>query len=208
MPQATGCNPLAGQCSAFTSNLADSDVNSSGDGGAIYANGSPLTVNYSYLHRNSAYRGGAIYQEGAGAVGQINNTLIYSNTSLANLGAGVRSSAGSFTMTHVTLANNVNGAGYSQGGGTGSATNSIAWGNTNAAAGIIIFGGTFTYTCNIVEGGGYGDNVNPLFVAPGAGENYHLQSRLACRRCLRHRPATRSGQQGASLQCAVRHGCL
>jgi predicted outer membrane repeat protein len=174
-PLATICNPLAQRCSNLYSNIADSDANGSGDGGAIYASAGTLTVNYSYLHRNSASRGGAIYQEGTGALGQVNNTLIYSNTSTANQGAGIRSDAGGFTMTHVTLANNVNGAGYSQGGGSSSGKNSIAWGNTNTAGGFVIQGGTFTYTCNIAQGGSYGANLNPLFAAPGAGENYHLQ---------------------------------
>ena len=172
-PQATACDPLAGQCSSFRDNKADSDANNSGDGGAIYANGGPLTVNYTYLHRNSAYRGGAIYQAGAGAVGQVNNTLIYSNTSTANQGAGIRSEAGSFTMTHVTLANNINGAGYLQSGTTGRANNSIATGNANG--GFATSGGTLTGACNIDQSGNIGTNVNPLFVAPGAGENYHLQ---------------------------------
>jgi len=135
-----------------------------------------LTVNYSYLHRNSAYRGGAIYQEGAGAVGQVNNTLIYSNTVSIPLGAGIRNAGGAFTITHATLAGNVNGARVSQGSGAARARNSIAWGNTNASAGFVILGGTFYVHLQYREGGGYGANVNPQFVAPGAGENYHLQS--------------------------------
>jgi hypothetical protein len=147
----------------------------SADGGGIMVNNAQLLMQHAILQRNVANRGGGIYQDGAGAVGQLNNTLIYSNTSLANLGAGIRSAGGVITMTHVTLANNLNGAGYSQGGGSGSASNIIAWGNVTSTAGIVIFGGTFTYTCNIVEGGGYGSDVDPLFVAPGAGEDYHVQ---------------------------------
>jgi predicted outer membrane repeat protein len=172
-PQATGCNPQLGPCSAFVSNRADSDANNSGDGGAIYASGSPLTLNYSYLHRNQAARGGAIYQAGTGAVGQINTTLIYSNTSTTNFGAGLRSEGGTVTMTHVTLANNVNGAGYSQSSTTGFAKNSIAWGNTNG--GFWITSGPLTGTCNIDQSSNVGSNVNPQFVAAGAGENYRLQ---------------------------------
>jgi len=172
-PQATGCNPQLGPCSAFVNNHADSDANNSGDGGAIYASGSPLTLTYSYLHRNQAARGGAIYQAGMGAVGQINTTLIYSNTSTTNFGAGIRSEGGTVTMTHVTLANNVNGAGYSQSSTTGFAKNSIAWGNANG--GFWIASGALTGTCNIDQSSNVGANVNPLFVGPGAGENYHLR---------------------------------
>jgi hypothetical protein len=170
-PQATVCNPLSGQCSSFYSNKADSDANSSGNGGAVYANSSPLAVNYSYLDRNSAVRGGAIYQEGAGAVGQVNNTLVFSNTSTGDMGGGIRTEAGVFTMTHVTLANSAKGAGYSISGGSGYARNSIAWGN--ASGGFHLNSGVLTGTCNIDQSGTVGTNVNPLFAAPGAGEDYH-----------------------------------
>lgn len=172
-PHATACNPLAQRCSNLYSNIADSDANNSGDGGAIYASASTLTVNYSYLHRNSGVRGGGIYQEGAGAVGQVNNTLVYSNTSTGNMGGGIRTEAGVFTMTHVTLANSANGAGYSISGGSGYARNSIAWGNANG--GFWLASGVLTGTCNIDQSGNVGANMNPQFVAPGAGENYHLR---------------------------------
>jgi len=59
----TDCDPLTKQCSSFYGNVADSDSNATGYGGAIYANGSTLDVSYTYLHRNRAARGGAIYQE-------------------------------------------------------------------------------------------------------------------------------------------------
>ncbi|HTP07026.1 MAG TPA: choice-of-anchor Q domain-containing protein, partial [Anaerolineae bacterium] len=173
-PLATACNPLVQRCSNLYSNIADSDTNSSGNGGAIYANGSSLTVNYSFLHRNSAYRGGAIYQEGAGAVGQINNTLVYSNTSTGSMGGGIRTEAGVFTMTHVTLANSPIGAGYSIAGGSGYARNSIAWGNANG--GFWLASGALTGTCNIDQSSIVGANIDPMFVAAGSGENYHLQS--------------------------------
>ena len=163
-PEATTCNPLSGQCSSFSSNKADSDANNTGNGGAVYANSSPLTVNYSYLHRNSAVRGGAIYQDGTGAVGQVNNTVVFSNTSTGDMGGGIRTEAGVFTMTHVTLANSVKGAGYSQNGTTSYISNSIAWGNS--AAGFL---GTFASSvCNLDQSGNAGSNVNPQFVASGA----------------------------------------
>jgi hypothetical protein len=57
-------------------NTADSDANSSGDGGAIYVNDSTLAINYTYLHRNNAHYGGAIYQTGSAAEGDVVNSLI------------------------------------------------------------------------------------------------------------------------------------
>jgi hypothetical protein len=141
-----------------------------GNGGAIYSNASALTVNSAYLHRNTAARGGAIYQEGAGAIGNISNTLIYSNTSLQALGAGIRNSGGAITMTHATLANNVGGAGYSPGAVQSYIYNTIIWGNSTGA-----FGALTTATCNIDQAGIAGAATNPLFVSPGAGENYRLQ---------------------------------
>ena len=168
VPQATGCNPLAGQCSAVYGNVADSDTNSSGDGGAIYTNDGVLAVSLTYLHRNSAYHGGAIYQTGTGAVGEVVNSLIYSNTVSHPLGAGIRKSSGAFTVTHATLANNPGGSGFS--GVASAAYNTIAWGNGAGGFSAAPISGS----CNIDDGGNAGPATNPQFVAPGAGEDYHL----------------------------------
>jgi hypothetical protein len=73
----------------------------------------------------------------------------------------------------VTLANNVNGAGYSQSSTTGKANDSIAWGNTNG--GFWITSGTLTGTCNIDQSSNVGSNVDPRFIASGAAEDYHLR---------------------------------
>ncbi len=142
------------------------------DGGAIYANNSSLHVSQSILRRNSAARGGAIYQDGAGGLGHIANSLVYSNTTSLALGAGIRAVGGIFTMTHATVANNTGGTGYSPGGGASSYIyNSIIWGNTLAAAGTLTVA-----TCNIDQGGMAGPATDPQFAAPGAGENYRLRS--------------------------------
>jgi predicted outer membrane repeat protein len=173
MPQSTGCDPLAGQCSALYGNVADSDTNNSGDGGAIYTNDSTLSMNYTYLHRNRARAGGAISQDGLNATAAVSNSLIYSNTSTAGLGAGIRVQSGAFTVTHVTLAYNAGASGYSlAASGSGAAHNSLAWGNDT---GFYLYGGsTFTSTCTIDQSGNAGPATNPQFVAPGAGEDYHL----------------------------------
>ncbi len=166
--QATPCNPFTGECSRFYGNVADSDGDNSGDGGAVYVNGSTLTVNHTALYRNRAYHGGAIYQTGAGATGEVANSLIYSNTVIHPLGAGIRNSNGVFSVTHTTLANNVGGAGFS--GNVGVVSNTIAWNNESggfAATPIIS-------ACTIDQSGRAGAVVDPLFVAPGAGANYHL----------------------------------
>ena len=168
--KSTACNPLSGQCSGLYGNLADSDGNTVGNGGAIFSSASNLTMNATYLHHNQATRGGGIYQEGAGAVANVTNTLIYGNTVSVALGAGIRSAAGTFNLTHSTLAYNLGGSGFS-----GTATevrNSIAWGNS-----ALGFATTpLVAACNIDDGGLAGLNLDPRFVAPGAGEDYHLLS--------------------------------
>jgi len=163
-PSATACNPRARQCSRLSANSA------SGSGGAIYANASELVVNQSYLHHNTAQSGGAIYQGGAGAAGTISNTLVYSNTSLLALGAGIRAQSGAMTIRHATLANNTGGAGYSPGAVQSYIYNTIIWGNTVAA-----FGTLTEAECNIDQGGTAGPVLDPLFISPGGGENYRLQ---------------------------------
>jgi predicted outer membrane repeat protein len=168
-PQSTACNPDATQCSQFTSNRAISSTVSNGNGGAIYNNASTLQVNNTYLHRNEAVRGGAIYQENAAARGWLSNTLVYSNTSLVSFGAGIRNGGGAMTLTHVTAANNVGGAGFSPGSAQSYVYNTIIWGNDVGA-----FGALTASSCNIDQGGTAGPATNPLFIAAGAGEDYHL----------------------------------
>ncbi len=142
------------------------------NGGAIYSNSSTLYITQSYFNDNIAARGGAIFQTGAGAQAEIENSLIHHNTSTTGLGAGIRTEDGVFTVTHVTLANNLSGAGYSQSNTVGSATNSIAWGNDNG--GFWVTSGTLTGECSLDQSGNAGPSQNPLFVN-AAGENYHLR---------------------------------
>jgi hypothetical protein len=143
-----------------------------GYGGGIYAQDSHLNVHHSQMHRNVGERGGAISQEGAGAAADLSNTLVYSNTSTAGLGAGIRSEAGSVTMTHMTLAHNISGAGYSQSNTEGLAVNSIAWGNDNG--GFWVTSGNLTGACSLDQTGNAGPNLDPQFLSPGLGEDYHL----------------------------------
>jgi len=172
-PTATACNPSLEMCSALYNNLADHDGNNSGYGGSIYGSDSTLNVEHTYFYDNSGVRGGAIFQTGGSAVAEISDSLFYNNTSTSNYGAGIRTEAGTFTVNHVTLADNQGGAGYSQSNTTvGSAINSIAWGNTNDGFGID--GGTLNGTCSIDQSGNAGTNINPQFANPGAGANYHL----------------------------------
>ncbi|HSD85767.1 MAG TPA: choice-of-anchor Q domain-containing protein, partial [Anaerolineae bacterium] len=168
-PQATVCDPLATQCSSFSNNRAISSTVNNGNGGAIYSYASALHVNNTYLQRNRAVRGGAIYQENATARSWLSNTLIYSNTSLLQVGAGIRNDNGVLTLTQVTVANNVGGAGLSGGGTANYVYNTIIWGNGNTSTPPI--GGS---GCNIDQAGHFGVNTNPLFSGAGAAENYHL----------------------------------
>lgn len=167
--RSTPCDPLTGQCSALYGNVADSDENNTGDGGAIYVSDSTLRVDQTTLHRNSATRGGAIYQAGAAASAQVANSLIYSNTVREQWGAGIRRSSGAFTVTHTTLANNLGGSGFS--GVASAAFNTIAWSNDGypgfSTAPVVA-------ECNIDDGGYAGLSADPHFVAPGPGEDYRL----------------------------------
>jgi predicted outer membrane repeat protein len=143
-----------------------------GSGGGIYAQDGTVHVNRTRMDRNTARWGGAFFQTGAASVADLHNTLIYSNTATARLGAGIRSAGGIVTMTHTTLAHNVNGAGYSQENTEGFAVNSIAWGNEHG--GFWVTSGTLSGECSLDQTENAGPALNPQFIAPGEGEDYHL----------------------------------
>ncbi len=166
-PVAAACNPLTEECGRFYGNIADSDADDDGNGGAIYTNNSAVNVGFTHMYNNRAHFGGAIYQYGSSAAAQVANTLVYSNTS--NSGA-LHRNGGAFTVTHSTLANNIVGAGFA--GIASVVSNTIAWGNT--AGGFMIT--PVITSCNIDQSGKAGLALDPQFVAPGVGENYHLQN--------------------------------
>ncbi|MDZ7832998.1 MAG: choice-of-anchor Q domain-containing protein [Desulfobacterales bacterium] len=156
-----------------TINISDAtllDNSAATHGGAIYLDAGTLNVAYTRLHGNSAARGGAIFQTGTSA-SEVSNSLIYSNTATTGFGAGIRTEGGEFTLTHVTLADNFNGAGYSQSNTEGHAANSIAWGNDEG--GFWITSGNLTGTCNIDQSGNVGSASNPRFVDAASGD-FHL----------------------------------
>jgi len=177
-PLATPCNPTVELCSALFNNVADSDTNDTGLGGAVYSNNSLLTVNHTKFYANAAYYGGAILQTGTNAVGNIANTLIYSNTVRLAFGAGIRNNSGAFTVTHTTLANNIGGAGFS--GDASAVSNTIAWGNTSA--GFTLVPGTAS--CNIDDGGNAGLNVDPRFEDAANGDFHLLSDSPAINACV------------------------
>jgi hypothetical protein len=162
-------DPLSGECSSLNNNIADSDNDDNGSGGAIYTSDSTLELTQTYLHHNSARSGGAIYQTGAGASADVSNCLIHHNTVSTALGAGIRCKSGAFKITHTTIADNIGGSGFS--GVASEAVNCIAWGNTASGFSLV----PTVHGCNIDDGGRAGDNVDPKFTAPGSGENYHLR---------------------------------
>ncbi len=164
------CDPLAGPCSALYNNIADSDADNNGDGGALFIEGSALQMNHTILHHNQAESGGAIAQIGTDAVSQIHNSLFYSNTAISAPGAGIRAGGGAVTITHSTFADHRGGAAYSQENTNTAIHTSIAWGNTGGFLGAFV-----TTTCNLDQSGNAGIALDPLFAAPGAGEDYHLQ---------------------------------
>lgn len=169
--QASACDPLSRECSALAGNVADSDANAIGSGGAIYLSDSLLTLKQTHLHHNSAYNaGGAIFQTGSSSSSAITNSLIHHNSVAIAFGAGIRRSGGDFTLSHVTITDNSGGSGFS--GIATSVSNTIAW--ESGVPGFTL--PPLIYACNIDNGGNAGPALNPLFVNPGAGQNYHLQA--------------------------------
>jgi predicted outer membrane repeat protein len=151
--------------------ISDSVIqnNSAGtNGGAIFNYGSTLNVTRTRLHHNNASVGGAIYQDGASAAAEVSNCLVHHNTVAAVSGAGIHRANGAFTLRHATIVDNVGGPGFS--GQASAVYNSIVWGNSAPGFSIV----PLIASCNIDDGGLAGLNTNPVFVASGAGENYHL----------------------------------
>jgi len=168
--QASACDPLSRECSALAGNIADSNLDNIGQGGAIYLNESLMTMSQTYLHDNVAYYGGAIFQAGSTSGSTISNSLIHHNTVAYALGAGIRRAGGTFNLVHVTITDNSGGAGFS--GQANSVSNTIAW--ESGVPGFTL--PPLIYACNIDNGGNAGPALNPMFVNPGAGQNYHLQA--------------------------------
>lgn len=168
--RATICNPLtSGPCLLLAHNQAVSSTVSNGNGGAIYAENARLTLTNAVLRHNQAVAGGALFHTGSTGQALLTNALVYSNTSLAPFGAGIRHAGGALTLTHSTLANNVGGAGFSPGAASSFVYNTLIWGNSTAA-----FGALTHAACNFDQGGTAGPATNPLFVGAGAAENYQL----------------------------------
>ena len=164
------CNPALGECSSFHHNHANSDLGTSGYGGALYLNESNLVLNANHLHHNSAYLGGAIYQTGTTSASEVTNSLLHHNSTQDSAGAAIRVNQGAFTLYHVTLADNSGAPAYSAASGSfNEINNSIAWGNTDGFSGI--FAGNL---CNIDQSANVGSNLNPLFIDASA-MDYHLR---------------------------------
>ncbi len=158
-PLASVCDPATRDCSRMVLNTA------SGDGGALYATTSDVTVGKTIFDQNTANRGGAIYLEGAGAVSEITNVLLAKNTSFQLYGAGIRATnGGTITIRHATLAHNTGGAGFSLGNSVANVYNTIIWGNTEAS-----FTPLAVAECNIDQGGTAGPAVDPQFLSTTAG---------------------------------------
>ncbi|HQY23453.1 MAG TPA: choice-of-anchor Q domain-containing protein [Thermoflexales bacterium] len=167
LPAVTGVPVFYNNSAVFSASLS-----TQGLGGAIYANDTWLSLDRAILHGNKATRGGAILQEGSKAIGWITNTLIYSNTTSASYGAGIRNTEGALTVTHSTIANNVGGGGVSTLSAVAQSYvyNNIVYGNGTSSGGDPVIA-----VCSIDQSGRYGTNTNPRFVSPGAGEDYTLQ---------------------------------
>jgi predicted outer membrane repeat protein len=168
--QASACDPLSRECSALAGNIADSNLDNIGQGGAIYLNESLMTMSQTYLHDNMAYYGGAIFQIGTSSASTISNSLIHHNTVALALGAGIRRHGGTFNLIQVTITDNTGGSGFS--GEATSASNSIAWESLYPGFSTA----PLSYACNIDNGAYAGPSIDPLFINPGVGRNYHLMS--------------------------------
>lgn len=168
--QASGCNPFLKECSAFVGNIADSNSDTYGLGGAIYLDGgSNMTMMQTYLHDNSACNGGAIYQAGDSSSSNISNCLIHHNTATVPSGAGIIKFSGEFYLSSVTITDNSGGAGFL--GQATSVNNSIAW--ESAYQGFSVT--PFSSSCSIDSSSHAGTDIDPKFVSPGDGRDYHLQ---------------------------------
>ncbi len=87
-------------------------------------------------------------------------------------GVGIRIYEGNFHGKHITLANNSGTPAFSTRGiGNIEIFNSIIWGNSDGG----FIGSYTTYGCNIDQEGNIGVVSDPLFLDPGAGDDYHLQ---------------------------------
>lgn len=181
--QASACDPLTRECSALVGNIADSNLNNNGQGGAIYLSESLMSMSQTYLHDNVAYYGGAILQIGNSSASTISNSLIHHNTVALALGAGIRRQNGTFNLIQVTITDNTGGSGFS--GEATSASNTIAWESLYPGFSIP----PLSYACNIDNGGNAGPSIDPLFINPGIGRNYHLLSQSpAVDACLTGEP--------------------
>ena len=168
--QASGCDPFLKECSAFVGNVADSDSNTYGMGGAIYLDGgSNMTMMQTYLHDNSARNGGAIYQAGDSSSSFISNCLIHHNTATVPSGAGITKFSGEFYLSSVTITDNSGGAGFL--GQATSVNNSIAWESADQGFSVT----PFSSSCSIDSSSHAGTDIDPKFVSPGDGRDYHLQ---------------------------------
>jgi len=148
-------------------------ANTAQDGGGVYVSDSSVKAERVRVVGNLAVRGGGLYQAGALAVTEMGNALFHGNTATGGFGGGVRSTAGVVTLTHVTLADNLQAAGYSQSSTEGYAHNSVAWGNENG--GFWVTSGTLDGVCSLDQSNNAGPALNPLFVDAG-GHDYHLQA--------------------------------
>lgn len=130
-----------------------------------------------------AYYGGAILQIGNSSASTISNSLIHHNTVALALGAGIRRQNGTFNLIQVTITDNTGGSGFS--GEATSASNTIAWESLYPGFSIP----PLSYACNIDNGGNAGPSIDPLFINPGIGRNYHLLSQSpAVDACLTGEP--------------------
>jgi predicted outer membrane repeat protein len=166
-PAATARDPSMGYPSRLHENIANSDESGVGNGGAIFLNDCNFQMDQTVLDGNRAVRGGAIYQTGSSATAQVTNSLIYSNTVSMEFGAGIRRENGTFSLQHVTFANNAGGSGFS--GIASEVYNTIAWDNDGYPG---FSAPPTTAACNIDDGNNAGVNLDPLFISPGT--NYNL----------------------------------
>lgn len=165
------CDPGLVVCSAISENVADSDPDDYGNGGGIYNDGSEIYLDHTIISENSANLGGAIYQIKSDAYSQVENSLLYRNSVTGDKGAGIRIYQGYFHGEHMTLVNN-SGANaiYTSGSDNIEIFNSIIWGNPDGG----FAGPTPIFGCNIDQEGIVGAVSDPLFLDPGAGDDYHL----------------------------------
>ena len=170
------CDPSSGPCSSFYGNQADSDSNDSGFGGVLYNNDGHFSIDHSVLHDKTAYLGGRYLPGRYRCNWESKEQLALPECHQWSRWFCHPDFQGDVEVRQTSLVNNTGAPAFSsESTGTVEVFNSIAWGNAGGFDGTAFS----NYGCNIDQEGNVGSVTDPLFRDPGAGDDYHLATRLS-----------------------------